>query len=207
MFQDASDLVKEFIETGDRFKFESRLVKEKELKVDNQIIIVDDRALTLSSIDLHVGKLKARFGDKLTTVVVDYLNQIVIEGGYSQFDWQPQVLVSKKLKDLARKYDVVMLSPYQIDASGEARFAKGILDAADTSLIMEAHDKSTNALGFETTKSRGAREGTFTSGMNWDTLRISPHSVEPPPEKETIKKAGKKSHKVEEPATDLPWDA
>lgn len=207
MFLDASDLVKEFTETGDRFKFESRLVKEKELKPDNQIVIIDDRALTLSSIDLHVGKLKAKFGDKLTTVVVDYLNQIVIEGGYSQFDWQPQVLVSKKLKDLGRKYDVVMLSPYQIDASGEARFAKGILDAADTSLIMEAHDKTTGALGFETTKSRGAREGTFTSGIDWDTLRISPNSIEPPPEKETIKKAGKKSHKVEEGAVDLPWDS
>jgi hypothetical protein len=54
--------------------------------------------------------------------------------------------VSKKLKEFARKYELVMVSPYQIDASGEARFAKGILDAADIALVMSAHDKETNAI-------------------------------------------------------------
>lgn len=206
MFQDSDDLVMEFIKNKDRYKFEERLVREKELKADNQLIIIDDRALTLSSIDLHVGKLKAKFGDKLGVVVVDYLNQIVVEGAYSQYDWQPQIIISKKLKDIARKHDVVMVSPYQIDASGEARMAKGILDAADIALIMEAHDKETNALTFETTKIRGGRELKFTSPIDWDTLRISPIPMDAPEKKEPIKKAGKKSAKVDEDATDLPWD-
>lgn len=207
MFEDSQDLVEQYLKDGDRFQFESQLVREKTLKQDNQMIIIDDRALTLASIDLHIGKLKAKFGDKLTVAVVDYLNQIVVEGGYSQFDWQPQVVVSKKLKEIARKHDIIMVSPYQIDATGEARFAKGILDAADISLIMEAHDKDTGAISYQSTKMRGAREMTFTSPIDWDTLRISPASIDAPIKKETIKKAGKPSKKVDDTGADIPWKA
>lgn len=206
MFMEAQDLVEQFKTNRDRFKFENALVREKHLKTDSQMIIIDDRALTLTSLDLHLGKLKGKFGDKFTVAVVDYLNQIVVEGA-SQFDWQPQIVISKKLKELARKYDIVMVSPYQIDATGEARFAKGILDAADIALVMDAHDKEKGALTFETTKIRGGREMTFTSPINWDTLRISPHSIEQPEEKETIKKAGKKKQITkDDSAADIPWD-
>jgi replicative DNA helicase len=206
MFVDAGDLVDNYKKHQDRYKFEEELVKTKELKADNQMIIIDDRALTLSSIDLHLGKLKAKFGEKLTVCVIDYLNQIVVEGS-GQFDWQPQIIVSKKLKELARKYEILMVSPYQIDASGEARFAKGILDAADIALVMTAHDKEANALSFETTKIRGAKEMNFTSAMDWDTLRISPVNVDKPAdEKETIKKVGKKEkHKQADDGGDVPW--
>ena len=173
------------------------------------MIIVDDRDLTLSSIDLHIGKAKAKFGDKLKVVVVDYINQIVLEGT-DQYDWKPQIEISKKLKNLARKYEIVMVSPYQIDASGEARFAKGILDAADIALTMEAHDKETNAISFETTKIRGGKEMAFTCPIDWDTLRISPQSVDKPAAKEVVKKAGKKAHttdlKQDDTNADLPWN-
>ncbi len=204
MFLDADDLVTEFSRSNDRFRFESRLVKEKELKPDNQMIIIDDRALTLTSIDLHLGKLKAKFGDKLTVCVVDYLNQIVVEG-MSQFDWQPQVIVSKKLKELARKHDVVMVSPYQIDAAGEARFAKGILDAADIAILMSKHE---NAMSFDTTKIRGGPPMKFTSGVTWDTLRISPIPIEKPQasEEKAEKKSKTNKHKTNEGAVDLPWN-
>ena len=205
MFVDADDLVLDFMKHKDRFKFEEQLVRTKELKPDNQMIIIDDRALTITSIDLHLGKLKAKFGDKLTTVVVDYVNKVHIEGA-NRFDWQPQILVSEKLKDMARKYDIVMVSPYQIDASGEARFAKGILDAADIALVLKAHDKESGAISFDTTKIRGSSEMIFTSGINWETLRINPISIDPPAEKETIKKAGKNSKKVEEESGDIPWE-
>jgi len=206
MFSDADDLVLEFMQTKNRFQFEQRLIREKTLKEDNQLVIIDDRALSLASIDLHIGKLKAKFGDKLTTVVVDYLNQVVLEGSFSQFDWQPQVVISKKLKEIARKYDIIMVSPYQIDATGEARFAKGILDAADISLIMEAHDKDLGALTFETTKIRGGREMKFTSPIDWDTLRISSTPMDTPEKKEVIKKAKGKGKKTGEEAVDVPWN-
>lgn len=206
MFTDADELVAQFVKDRDPYKFEEELVRNCTLKEDNQMIIIDDRALTLSSIDLHLGKLKSRFGDKLTVCVVDYLNQIVVEGG-SQFDWQPQIIVSKKLKELARKYDVLMVSPYQIADSGEARFAKGILDAADIALVLEANDKEDNAISFETTKIRGARDMKFTSGMSWDTLRISPQSVEKP-QKAVKEEKDSKKHKKEatgENPVDTPW--
>jgi replicative DNA helicase len=211
MFENSSDLVAEFLRHRDRYKFEEQLVRNCSLKPDNQMIIVDDRDLTLSSIDLHIGKAKAKFGDKLKLVVVDYLNQIVLEGN-DQYDWKPQIEVSKKLKNLARKYEIVMVSPYQIDASGEARFAKGILDAADIALTMEAHDKETNAISFETTKIRGGKEMAFTCPIDWDTLRISPQSVDKPATKEPVKKAGKKQQQQEElkqddAGADIPWDA
>lgn len=209
MFCEADDLVLEFMKHKDKYRFEEDLIRNKQLKPDNQMVIIDDRALTITSIDLHIGKLKAKFGDKLTTVVVDYVNKVHVEGA-NRFDWQPQILVSEKLKEMARKYDVVMVSPYQIDATGEARFAKGILDAADIALVLNAHDKDTGAISFETTKIRGASEMIFTSGINWETLRISPNSIDAPKEKETIKRAGKKKNETEkesEVGEDLPWNA
>lgn len=207
MFDGADDLVEDYKKHRDKIKFESTLVREKKLKTDNQMIIIDDRALTLTGLDLHLGKLKAKFGEKFTVAVVDYLNQIVVEGA-SQFDWQPQIVISKKLKELARKYEIVMVSPYQIDASGEARFAKGILDAADIALVMEAHDKDKGALTFETTKIRGGREMKFTSPINWDTLRISPQSIDAPEAKETVKRVSKKKESVkqDDSNSDIPWN-
>lgn len=207
MFVGADELVSEFLKDRDRFAFEERLVRNFKLKPDNQMVIIDDRDLSIGSIDLHIGKAKAKFGDKLRLVVVDYINQIVLPGT-NAYDWQSQIEVSKKLKNLARKHEVVVVSPYQIDDSGQARFAKGLLDAADIALIMEAHDKDAEAISFETTKIRGSKEMAFTSPINWDTLRISPQSIDKPSAKE--KKKSNKSvdeSKPQEPGTDLPWDA
>jgi replicative DNA helicase len=205
MFVDADQTVTEYMRHRDKYKFEEQLVRNYQLKPDNQMIIVDDRDLTISSIDLHIGKAKAKFGDKLKVVVVDYVNQIVLEGS-DMYDWKPQIEVSKKLKNLARKYEIVLVSPYQIDASGEARFAKGILDAADIALVMEAHDKNSQAISFETTKIRGGKEMTFTCPIDWDTLRISPQSIDRPQAKES-KKIGKKPDlKQDDSSADLPWD-
>lgn len=203
-FLDADDLVLEYMRHRDKFKFEATLVREKVLKPDNQMIIVDDRALTLTSLDLHLGRIKSKFGDKFKVAVVDYLNQIQIEG-VNMFDWQPQIIIAKKLKELARKHNVLMFSPYQVDSTGEARFAKGILDAADIALLMKIFDKAEGVMGFETTKIRGGPPMNFNSPINWETLRISPQSVAKPAEKEKIKKAGKKPA-VDDSTADIHWD-
>ena len=205
MFVDADQTITEYMRHRDKYKFEEQLVRNYQLKPDNQMIIVDDRDLTISSIDLHIGKAKAKFGDKLKVVVVDYVNQIVLEGS-DMYDWKPQIEVSKKLKNLARKYEIVLVSPYQIDASGEARFAKGILDAADIALVMEAHDKNSQAISFETTKIRGGKEMTFTCPIDWDTLRISPQSIDRPQAKESKKIGKKPDMKQDDSSADLPWD-
>jgi replicative DNA helicase len=214
MFVDAQAAVDEYVVHRDRFRFEETLVRKYTLKPNNQMIIVDDRDLTISSIDLHIGKAKSKFGDSLTVVVVDYINQIVLEGS-DQYDWKPQIEISKRLKNLARKYNIVMVSPYQIDNDGEARFAKGILDAADIALVMEAHDKEQNAITYSTTKIRGNREMTFTSPIDWDCLRISPQSIDKPqaPSKEGVKRSKKYKQDSDtfvtgpqEVPADLPWD-
>lgn len=207
MFLEADNLVEEFKEHRDKIKFENDLVRTKVLKPDNQIIVIEDRNLTISKIDIRLGKLKAKFGDKLTACTVDYLNQIVLPGNHNKYDWQPQVELSTQLKNLGAKYDLVMITPYQVDASGEARFAKGILDAADIALVMKPVDKEAKCISYETTKIRGAAEQTFTSGMDWNTLRISPVSVEPPPKKESKKKSEAKepAQQKDDSEGDVPW--
>ena len=206
MFEGADELVRDFMRHRDKFKFEETLVRNFKLKPNNQMIIIDDRDLTLSSIDLHIGKHKAKFGDNLKVVVVDYINQIVLEG-QDQYDWKPQIQVAKKLKNLARKYEVALVTPYQIDASEEARFAKGILDSADIALVLDAHAKEQGAITLKTTKIRGGPDMSFTCPIDWDTLRISPQSIErPKPEPKEEKKSRKKDLQQDDSSADLPWN-
>jgi hypothetical protein len=204
MFVESDCHVEDFLVHRDRYRFEEALVRNCKLKQDNQMIIVDDRALSLSTLDLQLGKIKSRFGDKFTVAVVDYVNQIVVEG-VDKYDWKPQIAVSTKLKDFARKYNIVLVSPYQIDATGEARFSKGILDSADVALVMDANETS---MTFDTTKIRGGAEMKFTSGVDWNTLRISPVPMDTPEKPDKIQKAGKKKTEAkDDSSSDLPWDA
>ena len=190
MYEDSDDLVEQYLEHNDRLKFESDLIKTKHLKKDNQIIIIDDRELSLTSVDLHLQKLKARFGDNLKLAVIDYLNQIVVPGvSGSMYDWTTQIFVSKKLKEFARKYDICIISPYQIDDSGGTRFAKGILDSCDVAFLLDAHEKDDSVISFETTKIRGGAPLDFSCSINWDTLKINPAEVDRP---------AKKSKKIKE---------
>lgn len=211
MFEDSSDLVKEYMQHRNRFRFEQTLLKTKKLKENNQMILIDDRSLSVSSIDLHIGKLKSRFGDNLKVVVVDYMNQVTMEG-MDQFDWKSQVVISKKLKDLARKHEVVMVSPYQIDVTGEARFAKGILDAADIAMTMkQSGSEHDSVVEFDLTKIRGGPPFKFASPFNKSTLRISSTSVDIPAhttEKSSLKSSGKReNNRVSEKANDMPTDS
>ncbi len=57
MFVDAYDLVEDFTKHRDRFKFEQDLMRNKVLKPENQLTVIHDRDLTITSIDIHLGKL------------------------------------------------------------------------------------------------------------------------------------------------------
>ena len=213
-FLDADDVYKDFLEHGDRYKFES-LLRNKVIKPDNQIVVVDDRALSLATIDLHIQKLKAQFKDKLTTVIIDYLNQIMFPGNKdSMYDWKVQIEISKQLKNLARKYDVAVISPMQIDENEGIRYAKGILDAPDIAFILNAHTKEDKCITFETTKIRGGPPISFTSPMNWETMRMSPVDIPAPVKQKKLEDSenGKKrtSFKAEsatknDDGSDTPW--
>lgn len=145
---------------------------------ETQLDIVYSPSLTLANIrtelDKKVAKLKPR------VIVVDYINQVkrsaVSNGRMGQYDWTEQIEVSKALKTYAQDYGVVMLSPYQIDGSGEARFAKGILDAADAAFTLDAHNKEDNVISFNCVKMRNEDEINFTSTMDWASLSIGPEN-------------------------------
>ena len=171
MFDDSEEILQDYIKHRDYEKFEIDLVKSKRLKPDNQLIIVDNQSLTMADIDLNITKFKMQFGDKLKVVVVDYVNQIQTP---DIFDWKNQISMSKGLKSLARKHDVVMVTPYQTDTTGEARFAKGLLDAADVAANLEATD---DYITFTSTKTRNIAPFNFNAPINWDTFEISPHDA------------------------------
>jgi hypothetical protein len=101
---------------------------------------------------------------------------MVSNGRMGQYDWTEQIEVSKALKTYAQDYGVIMVSPYQIDATGEARFAKGILDAADAAFTLDAHAKEDNVISFNCAKMRNSDEVSFTSTMDWASLAIGPET-------------------------------
>ncbi len=210
MFLESDAIYEHFLEKRDPLDFERRLTSECKLKPDNQIIIVDDRSLSLTSIDLQLQKAKAQFGDQLGLVVVDYVNQIETGIGKDLYDWQSQIFASKKLKEFARKYDLAMISPYQIDDSGHTRFAKGLLDSPDSAFLIEAHSKEDEAITFTSTKVRSGPDLEFTSSMNWDTLKLGPQNKQKPAgsseSKETdAKNVGKKKKEPNKEDSDMPW--
>lgn len=162
--------------------------------VSAHLDVIYDPHLTLGRINAEVDK-RLMLGEEIGLLVADYVQVIkrVASHNYSinHNDWQEQIAVSRGLKTLADDRKIPVYSPYQIDAEGEARFSKGILDAADCALILKAHKGDNPCMSFETTKMRGASdEESFTTEMNWNTLKIGPRSVEPPPE-ETKKSRSK----------------
>jgi len=90
-----------------------------------------------------------------------------------------------------------VFSPYQTDATGEARFAKGILDSADAAYALEAWDQEDNCMTFNCVKMRAASMRSFSSEVNWETLKIGPESQLTPKEREDS------SHKTGESIDDI----
>ena len=212
MFLESEKIYDNFLDNRDALSFERKLTSECALKPDNQIIIVDDRSLSLTSIDLQLQKAKAQFGDRLSLVVVDYVNQIETGIGKDLYDWQSQIFASKKLKEFARKYDLAMVSPYQIDEGGGTRFAKGLLDSPDNAFLIDAHSKEDSAMTFTSTKVRSGPDIEFTSTMNWDTLKLGPTTKQKPSgqsdedgETVSVKNIGKKQKTPKKEGSDMPW--
>lgn len=167
----AEDLLERFKEDEDFASFERNLI-ERPLKKDNRIITIDNSNLTLANIDATIHTYKTKLEDKLKVVIVDYINQITVHDSYN---WQVQIELSKKLKALARKYDIVMVSPFQTSDEGKVRFAKGILDAPDWAFnISTVNDEENGAIEFECKKSRGDQPIDFGSEIHWPTLKIYP---------------------------------
>jgi len=196
MFIESNDLYEQYIEHKDYERFERELVHVKKLKTDNQMVIVDNQSLTLANIDLTVHKYKTQFEDKLKLVVVDYINQIDMEDKYS---WKNQIEMSAQLKAIARKYEIILVTPYQIDKTGEARFSKGILDSMDIAMVLE---KNEGRIDFKSTKTRNKRAFEFASPVNELTMRIDANDFDLPPKDSDKPKEGEEPKEKDK---DLPW--
>jgi replicative DNA helicase len=145
----------------------------------NQVDVVYEPSLTIS-------KLQAEIDYKMKTIrpkviIVDYLNQLKrVNSKSDQYDWKEQIEISKALKSMAQEYEVPFISPYQTDATGEARMSKGILDAPDAAFALETYKHEDNVISFNCVKMRNGEEQSFTSVIDWATLRIGPESARIP---------------------------
>ena len=184
-FSDGQERLKEYKSNRDFDRFHHDLTTNCELLPTQQLDVVYDPSLTLSRIRAELDK-KVKSMD-VGVVIVDYINQVKrssLPSRGGQYDWTEQIEVSKALKAMAQEYEVPVFSPYQTDATGEARFAKGILDAADAAYALETWDQEDNCISFNCVKMRSASMKSFTSKMNWETLKIGPESSLNPKERE-----------------------
>ena len=186
-FVDGVDLLPDFYESRDFDTLHTELSKKK-LTPDRQLDVIYDPVLSLSRIR---KELESKINQTdVGVIIVDYLNQVKrsnapAKGG--QYDWTEQIEVSKTLKSMAQEYEVPVFSPYQTDNTGEARFAKGILDAADAAYTIETWSPEDECITFNCTKMRSAKMEGFTSVMDWETLKIGPQSTMNPKDRETLK--------------------
>jgi replicative DNA helicase len=197
-FQQGQERMKEYKEKRDFTEFHRKLTTQHELLPTQQLDVIYDPGLTLakirSELDKKVHKLDAG------VIIVDYINQVKrsnLPSRGGQYDWTEQIEVSKALKAMAQEYECTVFSPYQTDATGEARFAKGILDAADAAYALETYDQEDACITFNCMKMRAASMKSFTSTMDWESLKMGPESALTPQEREAT------SHKTDEDIDDL----
>ena len=182
-FYQPSSLVNELLEElkvkQDFKKFDAKVKLVKPKMKEHRLFFIDDEGLTLNRIDHYNNMFKHKYPD-YTMSVVDYLNIIKHE---DQKDWKSQIVIADNLKSQSRKHNLTTVSPYQIDATGEARFAKGILDSADKSFSFfpaaEGDDGEVeNKINIQTTKIRNGKRMSFDVPMDWECVRINPNSSE-----------------------------
>ena len=187
-FEGSSTCLMNYYTHKDYDKFQ-REVTKLPLRTDKQMDIVYDTALTLPKIKAEI-EYRMNYLD-LGVVIIDYINQVrrssAPNNRAGQYDWTEQIEVSKTLKQYSQDYGVLFFSPYQTDATGEARFAKGILDAADAAFALETWATGDNCISFICKKMRNGPMESFTSEMDWNTLKVGPRSALNPKEKAQMK--------------------
>lgn len=178
-FQDGEEALENYMIHRDFRAFHQNLTSKHPLKKEGRLEIIYDEGLTLSKIKAEVDKA-TKLNLDCGVVVVDYVNQVKRQAGFSkngQYDWAEQVEVSKYLKKLAQTYNIPFVVPYQVDKSGEARFSKGILDSADAAYILKPGGDETHPyIEFECTKIRNGPIRSFCSAVDWECLRIGPEN-------------------------------
>ena len=197
-FEGGHELLPEFEKTGNFDDFHAKLTR-LELDKEKQIDVIYDPALTLSKIQSELDKKVGQLD--IGVVIVDYLNQVKRHNApcrSGQYDWTEQIEVSKKMKLYAQEYETMFFAPYQTDASGEARFAKGILDAADAAYALETWEQQDECMTFNCVKMRSNEMRSFSSVVDWETLKIGPQSQINPKEREAMESSMKTGEDVDD---------
>jgi archaellum biogenesis ATPase FlaH len=185
-FEESQEVLGKYLDTKDFALFQKEVTKLP-LKKNVQMDIVYDPALTLAKIKSEIEHRIAT--QDITVVIVDYLNQVKrsnMPSRNGQYDWTEQIEVSKALKQYAQEHELLVFSPYQTDATGEARFAKGILDAADSAYALETWEQEDACITFECKKMRNGPMTDFTSEMDWQTLKIGPTPTMNPKQRDKL---------------------
>ena len=187
-YENGHDILEDYQNIQEDFDLFHQKLQKQPLNKEKQLDIVYDPGLTLSRIQAELKQKVEAI--KPGVIIVDYLNQVRRSNRPNrsgQYDWTEQVEISKALKAYAQEYDAMVFSPYQTDATGEARFAKGILDAADAAYSLNTWEMEDNCMTFNCVKMRSREMEDFTSEVNWQTLKIGPESVMNPEQKKQLK--------------------
>lgn len=202
-FVEGTEQLKAYKSHRDFGRLHADLTKKTELLPTQQLDVVYDPALNLSKIRAELDK-KVKSKLDVGVIIVDYINQVkrsALPSRGGQYDWTEQIEVSKALKAMAQDYEIPVFSPYQIDKTGEARFAKGILDAADAAFSIETYSQEDACITFTCQKMRNGPVEGFTSEMDWSCLKIGPGSALTPAEKD----AETTGEAVDDLDGDPPW--
>ena len=150
--------------------FEESFKLQKPEMLNRRFFIIDDAAISLNRIDHYCNMFHNKYSS-FTMGVVDYINIVKYD---DQKDWKSQIAIAEALKLMSRKYDITMFSPYQIDAGGEARYAKGILDSADRgfNFFPPNENDDPNRIIVHTTKIRNGKAMNFDIGMDWECTKV-----------------------------------
>ena len=184
-YSNSEENLKEYLNNRDFDKFHDSLWKGCELLPTQQLDVIYDPNLTIAKIRSELDK-KLPKGHNVGVVIVDYINQVKrsnMPSRAGQYDWTEQIEVSKALKSMAQDKVAPIVSPYQTDASGEARFAKGLLDSADAAFTLDAYTKQDECITFNCVKMRNAAETSFTSTYFREYGRMGPETAQTPSEK------------------------
>lgn len=171
-----ADALGELKETKNIEKFDILIKTHKPKMKDNRFFIIDDPTLSLNRID-HYNNMFYNKYPSYSLGAVDYLNIIQVPDSK---DWKIQINLAEGLKMMARKYNITMVSPYQIDATLEARYAKGILDSADRAFVFspkQLEDENPDILTLYTAKIRNGKNITFDVHINWECVKVDPSGM------------------------------
>lgn len=207
MFHGGAEAYKNFVRNKKELRCADFYELDKVLMRNHEeihpLIIIDDSDLRLSGIDVSLSKFKAQYGQKLTMGIVDYINEVRMESTEDPYSWTYQLELARGMKRIARKHDCAIISPYQMNSDGSARFSKTLLVPVDIALNLKG-DHDAGLISFDSAKVRSLPPCSFTSGMDWRTLRIDPEEVT---EQEAEQARGQAQAEKESPKSNKPQEA